>query len=125
MTTPTNTRTQALIQEAGQPCMCSKDEILALFESAVPVLAAAAQQGSELASKARLAKLSEENEIVAGRIQPYLETAGAIQRLCLEAEQALERLAMAFAQLDRYHGQFMPLAEEAGYSPAQELVADG
>lgn len=95
-----NVRTQQLVAEVSSPTYASKQDIVAAVEAILPVLAKAAQQAMEISNAAQLARISENNADIRGRLEPYWQTAGAIQREAANAEKAICRIVDLFDQLN-------------------------
>ncbi|MEX2571336.1 MAG: hypothetical protein WD737_08510 [Gemmatimonadota bacterium] len=95
-----NERTQSLIAKVASPKHASKMDIVTAVEAMVPVLTRASPEAMEVRSLSQLAHLAEQDAVVKGKLEPYWQTAGAIQREVANAEKAIRRIANLFEQLE-------------------------
>jgi hypothetical protein len=110
-----STHTQALFDELKTPkhaCRVdAEDAVLAFF----PILTKLSQQASEDVSLAQTAEIAETDEELRGKLELFIQTAGAQKRIVSELEKHLRDLVATLRQRDRYDQLVRPVAKARGY----------
>lgn len=112
---PPNPRTQALLDEVRSPKACGRSEVDDSVVAFLPVLAKARRQAAEMQSLAQHAEIVEDDDEIRGRMELYIQKAGAIQRICGKIEKELRDLATSFRNLERQDADVRERAQEKGY----------